>query len=78
MRRRLAATGTNLRDLIAQERMSLARVLLADRHLAVADVALRCGYESPTKFARQFTRWVGQRPSQWRARLAPPGACAKG
>ena len=75
MRRRLAASGTHLRALISDERMTLGRILLADPSLAVADVALRCGYESPAKFSRQFTRWAGVRPSAWRARHQPPPAC---
>jgi AraC-like DNA-binding protein len=68
LRRRLASEGTSLRSLLLHLRMSLARTLLSDGRATVAEVALRCGYESPAKFSRQFARWSGTLPSALRPR----------
>lgn len=64
LRRKLAARGQSLRSLILDERMTVARTLLTDGRLSVSEVASRCGYVSPAKFSRQFTRAYGTRPSQ--------------
>lgn len=64
LRRRLAAAGVSLRGLRAEERMSLARTLLAKPGAQVAEVALRCGYRSPSKFAKQFQRFSGELPGR--------------
>jgi AraC-like DNA-binding protein len=66
LRRRLAQHGTGLRQLVNQERMSVARTLLGDGRLNVTEVALRCGYGSPAKFARQFKHAYGVVPSHFR------------
>jgi AraC-like DNA-binding protein len=66
LRRRLSGQGTGLRRLLQEERMALARTLLADGRLNVSEVALRCGYDSPAKFARQFRRTFGMVPSRYR------------
>jgi AraC-like DNA-binding protein len=62
LRRRLAEAGVTLRSLRTEERMALARAWLAQPGAQVADVALRCGYRSPSKFARQFRRFAGEAP----------------
>ena len=62
LRRRLAEASVSLRTLRAEERMALARALLAKPGAQVADVAMRCGYRSPSKFARQFRRYAGDAP----------------
>jgi AraC-like DNA-binding protein len=67
LRRQLAQRGTGLRRLVQEERMALARTLLRDGRLNVTEVALRCGYGSPAKFARQFKNAVGVVPSHYRA-----------
>lgn len=64
LRRRLAAAGFTLRTIRTDERMALAAALLTAPGVRVGDVALRCGYQSPSKFAAQFRRWFG----------VPPGA----
>jgi AraC-like DNA-binding protein len=70
LRRRLAGEGTSVRSILLHLRMSLARTLLSDGRSTVAEVALRCGYESPAKFSRQFARWSGSLPSAMRPRAA--------
>ncbi|UJR80171.1 helix-turn-helix transcriptional regulator [Sandaracinus amylolyticus] len=64
LRRRLATAGLTLREVRAQERMALARTLLSRPGANVSEVAQRCGYQSASKFARQYRRWTGSTPSQ--------------
>ncbi|MBU8895392.1 AraC family transcriptional regulator [Corallococcus sp. M34] len=59
LRRQLSSQGTTLRQLLLEERMSLAHSLLADSRLAISEVAQRCGYTSPAKFSRQYRHWAG-------------------
>jgi AraC-like DNA-binding protein len=67
LRRRLARHGTSLRRLVRDERMGIASLLLRDGRLNVSEVAIRCGYDSPAKFSRQFRRAFGVLPSRYRA-----------
>ncbi|KQV60818.1 AraC family transcriptional regulator [Pelomonas sp. Root1217] len=46
-------------------RMALARRLLRDESLGVADVAERVGYSSASTFSVAFTRHVGQPPARY-------------
>jgi AraC-like DNA-binding protein len=66
LRRRLASAGVSLRSLRGEERMALAAVLLAEPGARVGDVAARCGYQSPSKFARQYRQWFGRAPARRR------------
>jgi AraC-like DNA-binding protein len=49
-----------------RRRLALARRLLADPYLPVAEVARRCGYADPAYFARRFRAAFGQAPRQAR------------
>lgn len=49
-----------------RRRLELARRLLADPYLPVAEVAHRCGYADPAYFARRFRAAFGQAPRQAR------------
>jgi AraC-like DNA-binding protein len=62
LRRRLRAHGATLSTLRAEERMALAAVLMAQPDARVGEVAARCGYGSPSKFARQYRKWFGRAP----------------
>lgn len=64
LRRRLAAGGFTLRTIRTDERMALAAALLTAPGVRVGDVALRCGYQSPSKFAAQYRRWFGVTPRE--------------
>ena len=72
LRRRLAEHGTQLRDLLRSERMALGRALLLEGRLNVAEVAAKCGYSSPSKFARQFIATIGESPADFRKRHSGP------
>jgi AraC-like DNA-binding protein len=70
LRRQLARIGVSLRDLRTEERMAVASVLLQQRDARVADVASKCGYDSPSKFAKQYRRRFGHAPRETGARTS--------
>ena len=47
--------------------MRLAGVLLKTTRLPVAEVALRVGYDDPSRFGRHFKRAFSATPAQYRA-----------
>jgi AraC-like DNA-binding protein len=47
-------------------RIDLAKTLIADRRLPLAQVALRCGFADQSHFTRTFARVVGSTPGAWR------------
>lgn len=51
-------------------RMAIARQLLGQRELAIADVAERVGYSSVSTFGVAFTRHVGMPPGRYARRAA--------
>lgn len=51
---------------LAGWRMLLARRLLKDSKLTLAQIAGRIGYESEPAFNRAFRRLVGSPPASWR------------
>jgi AraC-like DNA-binding protein len=57
------------RQLLVQTRMDAATALLAQRHLTVAEVAQRCGYNDHSAFTRQFRATTGVSPSELRATM---------
>lgn len=66
--RQLAKEDTNYNELFAEVQSERARNLLANRKLAVSEVAYRMGYSDPAAFTRAFTVWEGITPSEWRSR----------
>jgi AraC-like DNA-binding protein len=51
---------------LAAWRMHLARSLLRESKLSIAEIAKRVGYESEAAFNRTFSRVVGAPPAAWR------------
>ena len=47
-------------------RMQLAKSLLKQSHVRLAEVASRVGYDSEAAFSRAFRRHVGFPPATWR------------
>ncbi|MEJ7732279.1 MAG: AraC family transcriptional regulator [Polyangiaceae bacterium] len=68
LRRRMAARGLSIARVVRDERMAMARLLILDDALSVAEVAARCGYASPSKFARRFAEATGAAPLAYRKR----------
>lgn len=48
-------------------RLEYAKYLLINTQLSVAEIAKLCGYENETHFMRQFKKFVGMRPSRYKA-----------
>ncbi len=44
-----------------------ASLLIQDQSLSITQIGVRCGYLSPSSFAREFRRWSGMSASQFRA-----------
>lgn len=68
LNRRLALAGTSVAALVQDVRFALARHLLTDTSLPVAEIASTLGYSEGSIFIRRFKSWAGTTPSAWRAR----------
>lgn len=64
LRRRLAAEGTGLREVIAAARLACAMDLLYTTHWPVKTVAARVGYRSVASFSRRFSARYGLDPAR--------------
>jgi hypothetical protein len=73
LNRRLAACGTTFQTLVEEARFGLARQLLEDTDLPLAQIAATLGYADASAFSRAFRRWSGTAPSRWRAKAHPRG-----
>jgi len=71
LRRRLAAEGTTLTELIADVRMASALVLLQATPRPVSDIAHAVGYDSPSRFALRFRERFGFAPTAVRGHARP-------
>ena len=65
-RRFVDLVGQSPIQYLAEWRMHLARNLLSDSTLAVAEIGGRIGYDSDAAFCRAFRRVVGSTPAAWR------------
>ena len=66
LQRRLSEEGTSFAQLVDDVRRALAHEYLADRRLAVYEVAGLLGYSEPSAFFRAFRRWTGKTPLEVR------------
>ncbi len=67
LRRKLAASGTTLTEIITDVRMSRALGLLQTTELPINQVALEVGYSSASKFAARFRERFGLSPRDIRS-----------
>jgi AraC family transcriptional regulator len=51
---------------VIQQRIELAKVLLRDDPMSLAEIALECGFSDQSHFTRFFTAIVGVSPGFWR------------
>lgn len=58
-------TGTTPLEFIHRARMKRAVAILAEERMPIAELALRVGFESPSRFARCFRRFTGINPSKF-------------
>lgn len=61
------STGASPHRYLTQRRLRRARALLRESHLALSEVALRCGFSSQAHFCAAFRREVGLTPRQFRS-----------
>lgn len=71
MRRRLAAEGTSVRELLNLRRYDLACQMLAYTELAVGDIASALQYRDANAFSRAFCARAGRTATEWRSRFRP-------
>jgi AraC-like DNA-binding protein len=60
--RRLAEERTSFRNLVRDQRRTLAESLMRDRSATVTDVAHTCGYSETAVLSRAFKVWTGASP----------------
>jgi AraC-like DNA-binding protein len=68
--RHLDASGTRFQVLVDEVRSGAARQMLAGSAMDIAQIAEARGYADPSAFTREFRRWSGTTPAQWRAQQA--------
>jgi len=66
MNRRLRAEGTHYRSLVNEVRFAIARQLVADTDIPLAQVSAALHFSEPAAFTRAFERWAGLPPSRVR------------
>ena len=60
---------TTFGDLLARYRIEKCLELLYERNYTLTEIYSRCGFQSPTTFDRQFKRWVGCLPREYKSDL---------
>jgi AraC-like DNA-binding protein len=60
--------GTTIFGYVRTQRLQMARVLLREHHLAVAEAGYRVGFVSPSAFTAAYRRYFGHPPGQDMAR----------
>ena len=60
-------TGCPPHRYVVVQRVERAKVLLRTTGLPITEIAVRVGWENPSKFAAQFKAMVGMTPGAWRA-----------
>lgn len=61
--------NTTFHELLARYRIEKCLELLNERNYTLTEVYSRCGFNSPTTFERQFKRWVGCLPIQYKSKV---------
>jgi AraC-like DNA-binding protein len=67
LQRRLQVQAITYSDIVDEVRHEIARTLLANTNLDVAEIGATLGYRDPSSFSRAFLRWAGIGPRQYRA-----------
>jgi AraC-like DNA-binding protein len=60
---------TTFHDLLARYRIEKCLELLYERNYTLTEVYSRCGFNSPTTFDRQFKKWVGCLPREYKSEM---------
>lgn len=70
--RRLKAEGTSFRLVADETRFGIAKQLLSDTTMSLAQISAALEFSEPAAFTRAFRRWSGTTPSAWRNERRPP------
>jgi AraC family transcriptional regulator len=65
MRSFKASTGWQIHKYIAEERLKVAKMMLAQEHFSCKEVSLRLGFKSPAYFSTAFLRMTGKTPKEY-------------
>ena len=63
------STGTSFSEYVEKQRLCLARQLLTDTELSVAEIAEQVGFTAYNTFYKAFKRGYDQSPTEFRAVL---------
>lgn len=69
MRSFKSATGWQIHKYIAEERLNVAKRMLAEEQSSAKEIAIRLGFRSPAYFATAFRRMTGKTPSEYRSEV---------
>ncbi|KKO52141.1 AraC family transcriptional regulator [Paenibacillus sp. DMB20] len=58
--------GLSPRQYISRQKLNSAKELLTNTNLPITDIAERLGFRSASHFSRQFRRWTGQSPTEYK------------
>ena len=61
-----AETGRNITDIINERRIALAKIYLRSSQFSVTDVAYEVGFSDASYFGKEFPKFAGVTPSQFR------------
>ncbi|MGX9981560.1 helix-turn-helix transcriptional regulator [Methylobacterium fujisawaense] len=64
--RRLRAEGTTFKQLADEAHFQVAKKLLADPCMSLAQISAILNFSQPSAFTHAFRRWSGMTPSAWR------------
>ncbi|MGR5063233.1 helix-turn-helix transcriptional regulator [Photobacterium sp. DNB22_13_2] len=65
LNRRLAALGTNYRQVLEQYKQEKALLLLSQPNINLTDIAFRLGFADLSSFSRAFKSWTGYSPTHF-------------
>lgn len=60
--------GLSPRQYVSRQKLNMAKELLVTSNLPIAAIADRLGFRSASHFSRQFKRWTGQSPTEFKPR----------
>jgi len=61
--------GTTFHDLLSRYRIEKCLQLIHEKNYTLTEIYTRCGFNSATTFDRQFRKWVGCLPSEYKRRI---------